>query len=214
VSSKEEILGNIRKGLRNGQVPKPFPMADKEEGTYAFVSASKDVVEHFAENFINLGGKFAYCANEEELVQELVKLADKNSWAHVQISDKFIFNLLKDTNTNCFKMGETPDNLDAAITSCKKVVARLGSLILSSDSEYGRSLPVYTPIHIAVVYANQVVWDIEDALAEYQHAINLPSQITLTTGPSRTADIEKTLVVGVHGPKEVYVFYVDKLAPL
>ncbi len=38
---------------------------------------------------------------------------------------------------------------------------------------------------------------------------NIPSMISLTTGPSRTADIEKTLVVGVHGPKEVYVFLVE-----
>ncbi|HEY2648831.1 MAG TPA: LUD domain-containing protein [Puia sp.] len=37
----------------------------------------------------------------------------------------------------------------------------------------------------------------------------MPSFITLATGPSRTADIEKTLVVGVHGPKDVYVFLVD-----
>jgi L-lactate dehydrogenase complex protein LldG len=38
----------------------------------------------------------------------------------------------------------------------------------------------------------------------------IPSMISLTTGPSRTADIEKTLVVGVHGPKEVFVFLIDK----
>ena len=58
---------------------------------------------------------------------------------------------------------------------------------------------------------SQLVYDIEDGLnrikANYKD--NLPSLITLATGPSRTADIEKTLVVGVHGPKEVYCFVVD-----
>ena len=39
---------------------------------------------------------------------------------------------------------------------------------------------------------------------------NIPSFITFAAGPSRTADIEKTLVVGVHGPKEVYLFLIDK----
>jgi L-lactate dehydrogenase complex protein LldG len=56
-----------------------------------------------------------------------------------------------------------------------------------------------------------LVYDIKDALvfvqSKYQN--NIPSLITFATGPSRTADIEKTLVVGVHGPKEVYCFLVD-----
>jgi L-lactate dehydrogenase complex protein LldG len=55
------------------------------------------------------------------------------------------------------------------------------------------------------------VYDVKDALISLQKKYNnqLPSFLTLATGPSRTADIEKTLVVGVHGPKEVFVFLVD-----
>jgi L-lactate dehydrogenase complex protein LldG len=56
-----------------------------------------------------------------------------------------------------------------------------------------------------------LVYDIKEGLQLIKEKYgNLPSLITLATGPSRTADIEKTLVVGVHGPKEVYVFLVDK----
>jgi len=57
-----------------------------------------------------------------------------------------------------------------------------------------------------------LVYDIRDGLValkeKYQQ--QLPSLITFATGPSRTADIEKTLVVGVHGPREVYLFLVDR----
>jgi L-lactate dehydrogenase complex protein LldG len=57
-----------------------------------------------------------------------------------------------------------------------------------------------------------LVYDIKDGLIalkeKYQQ--QLPSLFTFATGPSRTADIEKTLVVGVHGPREVYLFLVDK----
>jgi L-lactate dehydrogenase complex protein LldG len=57
-----------------------------------------------------------------------------------------------------------------------------------------------------------LVYDIKDALQlmKEKYNGNLPSLVTLATGPSRTADIEKTLVVGVHGPKEVFCFLVEK----
>jgi L-lactate dehydrogenase complex protein LldG len=67
-------------------------------------------------------------------------------------------------------------------------------------------------VHICIAYTSQLVYDIKDALlkAREKYSGNLPSLITFATGPSRTADIEKTLVVGIHGPKEVYVFLVDQ----
>jgi L-lactate dehydrogenase complex protein LldG len=56
------------------------------------------------------------------------------------------------------------------------------------------------------------VYDVKDALQliKKRYEGQLPSLISFATGPSRTADIEKTLVVGVHGPKEVYCFLVDE----
>ena len=68
-------------------------------------------------------------------------------------------------------------------------------------------------MHICIAYTSQLVYDISEALhfLQLKYKENLPSFITLATGPSRTADIEKTLVVGVHGPKEVYLFLVDDM---
>jgi L-lactate dehydrogenase complex protein LldG len=76
----------------------------------------------------------------------------------------------------------------------------------------GRTVSVYAPVHICIAWSDQLVYDIRDSLValkeKYQQ--HIPSLITFATGPSRTADIEKTLVVGVHGPREVYLFLVDK----
>jgi L-lactate dehydrogenase complex protein LldG len=71
---------------------------------------------------------------------------------------------------------------------------------------------VYAPIHICIAYTKQLVYDVKDALQliKSKYGNNLPSLISFATGPSRTADIEKTLVVGVHGTKEVYCFLVDE----
>ena len=103
---------------------------------------------------------------------------------------------------------------EAAVTGCEVLVARTGSIVLSSVHQ-GRIPSVYAPVHICVAFTSQLVYDISDGLARLQDKYRqfLPSLITFATGPSRTADIEKTLVVGVHGPKEVYCFLVEDSPP-
>ena len=83
---------------------------------------------------------------------------------------------------------------------------------MSSLQESGRTVSAYAPVHICIAYIDQLVFDTKDALKDLKikYENNIPSFITFVAGPSRTADIEKTLVVGVHGPKEVYVFLIDK----
>lgn len=100
---------------------------------------------------------------------------------------------------------------DVSITGCECLVARTGSIVLSAAQKSGRTTSVYAPIHICIATTKQLMYDVKDALqlVKEKYGNNIPSLITFATGPSRTADIEKTLVVGVHGPKEVYVFLVE-----
>jgi L-lactate dehydrogenase complex protein LldG len=99
---------------------------------------------------------------------------------------------------------------DASVTACECLIARTGSIVLSSVNS-GRLTSVYAPVHICIAYTSQLLYDIKDGLMELKkkYGENLPSMISFATGPSRTADIEKTLVVGVHGPREVYLFLID-----
>jgi L-lactate dehydrogenase complex protein LldG len=213
MSSKEAILSKIRAGLAKGKVPMPFPEVDGDSAN-PFVNktsehGSLDVL--FATEFSALGGKFMYCSSHQEFVQHLRSLAEANAWQQVFCQEGSLLNNFAEDDLPFIKTGNYDGNLDAAITFCKYAVARTGSLIIASDTASGRALPVYTPIHICVVKPQQLVFDIGDALkaaqAEYGNA--LPSMLNIATGPSRTADIEKTLVVGVHGPKEVYVMFTD-----
>ena len=70
---------------------------------------------------------------------------------------------------------------------------------------------MYAPVHICIAYTSQLRNDIKEVFVSLKekHGNNFPSLVTFATGPSRPADIEKTLVTGVHGPKEVYCFLVD-----
>ncbi len=208
-NAREKIIGKIRKALSEHQVDMPFPEADK--AVAFFDNGQEGPEEKFAKEFSALGGKFIYCADETEMYQQLEALADTMNWTRIHVKDRFLLNLFAENDIALIQQGDDMSDIQVGMSLCESLVARTGSVLLSAAQDAGRALPVYAPIHITIAFANQLVWDIRDAFAllkeKYQQ--QLPSMISLTTGPSRTADIEKTLVVGVHGPKEVYVFLVD-----
>jgi len=205
--SKENILKKIRKALSHS-TPLPFPQS---EGTNSvFEPLQQEAEVEFAEQFTKLQGKFIYCINRQELAFQLGSLVKKQDWQKVYcVEDKLIEPVALQLSDRLIKTGL--ENCDVSITGCEYLVARTGSIVMSTAQSSGRSTSVYAPIHICIAFTNQLVYDLKDALqaARDKYGNNLPSLITFATGPSRTADIEKTLVVGVHGPKEVYLFLVE-----
>lgn len=208
--SKENILKKIRKALSES-TPIPFPQS---EGNNSVFQPSKEELEmQFAEEFSRLLGRFVYCADESELAIQLSALIKEYGWKNIFCNEKEIVKRLTAQGFSSFNNKELID-CEASITSCECLVARTGSIVLSSAQESGRSVSVYAPVHICIAYADQLLYDVKDALQlmKDKYADKLPSLISFATGPSRTADIEKTLVVGVHGPKEVYLFLIDRAA--
>jgi L-lactate dehydrogenase complex protein LldG len=207
-TAKENILLKIKRALVK-PMPVPFPAIQANTAS-VFNPSVQELEIEFAENFTKLLGKFAFCADEKDLAVQLNSLALYKKWNKIVCQEKALKNkLIHQGYINLHYASLS--SCDASITTCETLVARTGSIVLSSATESGRSTSVYAPVHICIAYTSQLVYDIQDALINVQikHANNLPSLITLATGPSRTADIEKTLVVGVHGPKEVFLFLVD-----
>ncbi len=198
--AKENILKRIRQALSN-PVPLPFPQSEGTNSVFHPATDSLDVV--FAQEFINMQGKFAFCINEADMLQQLEQLITDKQWAKIYCNtDKW-----NDKFSNTINL----ESCDASITDCEFLVARTGTIVMSAAQQSGRTVSVYAPIHICIAYTNQLVYDVKDALQSLKEKYtgNIPSLITFATGPSRTADIEKTLVTGVHGPKEVYCFLVE-----
>jgi L-lactate dehydrogenase complex protein LldG len=96
---------------------------------------------------------------------------------------------------------------DAGLTSCEAIVAQLGSILVSSKTSGGRSLSVLPHAHVVIATIDQVVPDLARAFegVRARHGGQLPSMLSFITGPSRTGDIERILVLGAHGPKELYL---------
>lgn len=206
--SKENILKKIRKALTHS-TPLPFPQSEGSNSVYQ-PSVQENAVE-FAERFTSLQGKFVFCLNQQELAFQLNSLIRKQGWQKVFcIEDKMIAAAGPQLDNHLVK--EDIANADVSITGCEALVARTGSMVMTTAQASGRTTSVYAPVHICIAYTSQLVYDVKDALQQVKdkYGAQLPSLITFATGPSRTADIEKTLVVGVHGPKEVYCFLVDE----
>lgn len=200
--ARENILKKIRQALNN-PVTLPFPHS---EGTQpVFKPAQEDLAVQFAEEFTRLQGRFAFCTDVHDLKLQLQQLLVEKNWTKIFFKEEKIASL--------FNINSYPNlaSCEIAVTGCEYLVARTGTVVMSTAQQSGRTTSVYAPVHICVAYSSQVVYDIKDALQllKEKYAGKLPSLITFASGPSRTADIEKTLVTGVHGPKEVYCFLVE-----
>lgn len=106
---------------------------------------------------------------------------------------------------------ETAFTCDAAITDCRAGLADAGSVVVWSDVSFGRSSTLVVPVHVILLPVSRILPDLVDGLQflRDQHPTGLPSNVVIINGPSKTADIEMTLITGVHGPKHVYVLVID-----
>jgi L-lactate dehydrogenase complex protein LldG len=98
---------------------------------------------------------------------------------------------------------------DAGVSGCECLIAQTGSILVSSN-QGGRGLSILPHVHVVLARVDQIVPMLSDALAvvRQQHQGRLPSMLSFITGPSRTGDIERILVLGAHGPKELLVILV------
>ncbi|MFZ9661168.1 MAG: LutC/YkgG family protein [Chitinophagaceae bacterium] len=207
-TEKQNILKRIRKALER-PVPLPFPKAEQQQKIYQ--RSEEDLAVIFAEEFTRLQGKFGFFSDLDLLAKELIEMIRKFEWKEVYCAEQGLRILLKKNGFHDFS-NKSLSFADVAITTCEALVARTGTMVMSAALPEGRTASVYAPIHVCIAEVSQLVFDAEHALQflKEKYGTHLPSQISFATGPSRTADIEKTLVVGVHGPKEVYCLLADK----
>ena len=94
---------------------------------------------------------------------------------------------------------------DVGISNAQAGIAETGTLVLDSAYERHRLVSLVPPVHIAIVNASSIVETLAEALALLRKDREISPAVTFITGPSRTADIELTLAIGVHGPQQLYV---------
>lgn len=207
-TAREKVLKRIRNALIS-RTEMPFPDVDTDVPVYHFPHESLDVI--FAQEFTRVGGMYVFCENEKELVSSLSVILEDFPEQELFCQEATIGEYLVKAGIPFCSSQEDLTGSKIGITGCEAMVARTGSILLTSAQTGGRRIGIYPDAHIVIGFSSQLLPDLQHALAymKRKYESGYPSMLSFITGPSRTADIEKTLVMGAHGPRNLYLFYVD-----
>jgi L-lactate dehydrogenase complex protein LldG len=209
-TAKERMLKQIRKALLDKK-DNPYPNL---EDTPVYAPTDEFLEVLFAEQLTAIAGSFVYCEDDIQFVENLIELAEEKKWRKIYCWEPKLQEMLQHFEYPFQANDQDFLKAEVGITLCESLVARNGSILISNGNAAGRRLSIYPGVHIVLAYTSQLVLDLKDGfkLLKEKYGHRLPSMISNITGPSRTADIEKTLVLGAHGPKELYVFLIDDSA--
>ena len=197
-NSCQYILSNA---LSEEEIIKKFFEETAKIGVEVTKTSANELAQTLVEVAKTLGGEKVILANNEAVLANNIEDAFQKEGFTTRIWDN------TQGHSEIFKAQES----DIGITFAYGAIAETGSVIQITSEGSGRSLCTIPTSHIAVVKRSSVFARMGDALCtlgkEYEG--NMPSNITIISGPSATADIELVRVVGVHGPVKTAIVFIE-----
>ena len=226
MSEQSKILARIREGLKS---PAPFPGSEHTAipptsplpslgALRAWLPPVGAKFEQrlalFSRNAADLKTEFHLEDTWAKVSVNLLKLRELEGWKRVgshagELTDLACRTLeLPVCRTDQTYLTSELETCDVCLTECDALIAQTGSVLLTSRSAGGRALSVLPPHHVVLARREQLIADLSEAFALLKKKYNgdYPSFISFITGPSRTGDIERILVLGAHGPKKLTIF--------
>jgi L-lactate dehydrogenase complex protein LldG len=208
-TAREAILGSIRSHLA-ASVPYDRQEVVHHENPVNPVKLSSDIkpVELFRQSLEAVDGHCMIVQGDDGIAAALTKIIRPQ---RIAISDNpEVERLLQLTDLEIEELGIVPNahdifRFDVGISTVQAAIAETGTLVLDSSLERHRLVSLVPPVHIAIVRASQIYRTLSEVLSLIRKDKEISPAVTFITGPSRTADIELTLAIGVHGPQELYV---------
>jgi L-lactate dehydrogenase complex protein LldG len=223
MSKREEIMGRIREALRL-EAPRPGHPPASGYGTRTATTAREwlpivpddheSQVELFAKKCDELKTRFLPVRTPSEIGGKLSEWKETEGWKlvashHAPVLEAILPLIgLPTLFTDDRPTTEAIERADIGLTLCDALIAQTGSILLTTRSAGGRALSVLPPHHVVIARENQLLPDLPAAfeLLEKKYNDHYPSLVTFITGPSRTGDIERILVLGAHGPRFLTIF--------
>ncbi|MCK5905952.1 MAG: LUD domain-containing protein [Flavobacteriales bacterium] len=165
--------------------------------------------EKFADNFTNTGGKFIYCANQQEVIHAINDIISENNWDEILSFDEDINSLLQRTGVT---YSNKTDTNSAFFTKCEALIAHDGSILISSNQLKGRKLPNLPYDFIILSKINFIIENRSDALGSLisRYGKDIPSGITTVKGPKTVTGTNNILDSGsINTSKNIYLLLVE-----
>ncbi|HEX8888664.1 MAG TPA: lactate utilization protein [Pyrinomonadaceae bacterium] len=176
------------------------------------------LVERFQESLEAVVGHCIRVRNESEAAEAVREIIEQLNARRVAISNAPLVRRVMaqvKTDTEWLENASTKElfDCDAGVTSAQWAIAETGTLVLESDEERHRLASLVPPVHIAMIEAARIRQTLGEVLQRLDEKgrERLSRTVTFITGPSRTSDIELTLAIGVHGPRELHVIILEGL---
>lgn len=212
-SARDAILNRIKQSLA---VPSPHPhWMDSSAGDGSLFPLPEPNEQaraaRFREEFAAVQGEWHEAASLEDAQAWLRRWINSNSFSSILSVDNPRLRSVLDgvDGIHWIVPGAGTkgwENYSLGVTTCESLVAESGTILVSAGIS-GRAPSVLPPVHLVVATADQLVADIDTSIQRIRarYPDQLPSTMSWITGPSRTADIEKILVLGAHGPKRLAI---------
>ncbi|MBC5824504.1 MAG: LUD domain-containing protein [Candidatus Eremiobacteraeota bacterium] len=215
-AARDAILQGIRTALRD-QAPAPYPASAVAPWTPSPSRRGPELLSAFREELRLVGGDCRLVAKAAELPAAVARYIEEGGWARVVIADRpAVRDAVSALLRPAIRTGAATDieRADCSVVQAESLLADSGSAIVVLFDRAERLLPYLPPVCIII----GSVWDLHagmtDAALEPMYGParrGIAGEAVIITGPSRTADIEKTLVLGAHGPHTLTVFLVSEM---
>lgn len=222
MTNREIILGRIREALKvaaphpdfHGALADTPPLPVSPQKWLPPVGQTlEEQIQLFRRNAEDLKAEFHDCANPGEAVQHAKHWAKADAWKKIglhsgELTDALARELgLAEARTDAGYAANDLESCDAGLTECEALVAQTGSVLVSAPSAGGRALSALPPHHVVLARRSQMVPDLTAAFQRVQEKFKgkFPSFLSFISGPSRTGDIERILVLGAHGPRKLTI---------
>lgn len=230
MADRATILARVREALRhpsrrpagrghNGSLPVLAPASHDARPWLPPVGREwADWADAFATASVGLRTDFSVISSPDAAVEMLRRAAEAEGWTRVAThADPLVASVVARLGLPTLNVSGGYDvaaleSCSAGVTGCDALIGQTGSVLVTARSTGGRAVSVYPPHHVVIAPADRLVPDLPAAFDRLAatYGADYPSLISFITGPSRTGDIERVIVLGAHGPKRLTVLLLDR----